>query len=422
MEDASTDGSKEILLDYVKQDNRIKIHINEKNCGAACSRNQGLKLAKGEYIFFVDADDVFEDNLLEEMAKLAIQQTPDLVYINHDIFWKDQLDCSDKRHRYYFFSEVLNSKLALCNDDRKAFIDDMQLAPYSKLYRSEFIKKNALEFQNLKSSNDVYFGIMAAFLSEKNRHTGKYENLVHVRQHNSKYRISNNRNPFDNFQAYEYIKQEMQKRNMWEIYGAIVQEKFLSNVIYEISVCDKALSKQYYYFLKTKGLSEMMLWNPLFYRKLRAVYRKMLYFFQTEEFESEWYKNIDWFSSIIDENEEKILTLFQVLEDSKQEYAIWGAGHNGELMSIFCSEHHCQCKCLIDNDKKKTGDMMNGYKVYSPETGLRAVSTVIITNQTYFNDIYEQIKQMNKKVVLISLELYLKYHISIRESSVAVDI
>ena len=54
----------EICEKYLKQDNRIVL-ITKKNQGLAASRNEGLKVAKGKYIMFIDSDDllVYEDSL-----------------------------------------------------------------------------------------------------------------------------------------------------------------------------------------------------------------------------------------------------------------------------------------------------------------------------------------------------------------------
>ena len=57
------------LENLIKIDNRIKLIINEKNLGAGESRNKGIKLSSGEFIAFIDSDDLWEKNKLEIQYK-----------------------------------------------------------------------------------------------------------------------------------------------------------------------------------------------------------------------------------------------------------------------------------------------------------------------------------------------------------------
>ena len=61
IDDFSKDGSKKLILDY---QNVIKHHFNKKNLGLSISRNIGLKLAKGKYVFMLDSDDYITDDTL----------------------------------------------------------------------------------------------------------------------------------------------------------------------------------------------------------------------------------------------------------------------------------------------------------------------------------------------------------------------
>lgn len=68
VDDGSTDGSAEICLNYVKNDNRVR-YIYKSNGGAASARNVGINEAKGEYIQFVDSDDYISSNMTEMLYK-----------------------------------------------------------------------------------------------------------------------------------------------------------------------------------------------------------------------------------------------------------------------------------------------------------------------------------------------------------------
>lgn len=76
--DGSTDESASILEEYQKRDSRIVI-INKENEGPLCARKAGLKVAKGEYIGFVDSDDWIEPNMYEELYSKAKKYDVDLV-------------------------------------------------------------------------------------------------------------------------------------------------------------------------------------------------------------------------------------------------------------------------------------------------------------------------------------------------------
>ncbi len=61
IDDCSTDGSLEVLNKFVKKYPVIKILRNEKNCGLGYTRNRGLEIASGKYVWFVDSDDWISD-------------------------------------------------------------------------------------------------------------------------------------------------------------------------------------------------------------------------------------------------------------------------------------------------------------------------------------------------------------------------
>ena len=65
IDDCSTDNSFEILKHYSSKEKRIKVLQNNKNLGAFAARNLGIKMSSGEYIAFLDADDLWIEDKLE---------------------------------------------------------------------------------------------------------------------------------------------------------------------------------------------------------------------------------------------------------------------------------------------------------------------------------------------------------------------
>lgn len=76
--DGSTDNSAEILDEYRQNDNRIKV-ISQENRGLSGARNSGLHAATGDYVCFVDSDDILMHGACERLAMECIGKNPDLI-------------------------------------------------------------------------------------------------------------------------------------------------------------------------------------------------------------------------------------------------------------------------------------------------------------------------------------------------------
>ena len=131
--DGSTDGSLDILKKYATKDDRI-IVINQTNSFVESARNNGLKIARGEYIQFVDSDDYLELNACETAYKYALQYDADVVVFGYKNFPKQVGNVKNRRYtlkhkEVKVFHGGLRSGRHLCRN-----------AIWYKLYRHEIIK------------------------------------------------------------------------------------------------------------------------------------------------------------------------------------------------------------------------------------------------------------------------------------------
>lgn len=85
VDDCSKDGSFEIISNFANRDSRIKVHKNPKNSGASVSRNKGLEEATGEYIAFLDADDLWNEHKLAEQLRFMDENHADFSIHNFDM-------------------------------------------------------------------------------------------------------------------------------------------------------------------------------------------------------------------------------------------------------------------------------------------------------------------------------------------------
>ena len=90
IDDGSNDGSEKICDEYAKKDNRIKL-IHQENRGLSAARNTGLDNMSGEYVAFLDSDDVFELEAIEKSLQA-------MLYNNVDCVVFKRIDCKTKRN------------------------------------------------------------------------------------------------------------------------------------------------------------------------------------------------------------------------------------------------------------------------------------------------------------------------------------
>lgn len=91
--DGSTDSSLEIIKKYEKKDKRIKV-VNQENQGLSGARNSGLKIAKGEYIYFMDSDDFISLDTLEICYNHSLNNRLDFIFFDAQSFTNDNIDIS----------------------------------------------------------------------------------------------------------------------------------------------------------------------------------------------------------------------------------------------------------------------------------------------------------------------------------------
>lgn len=82
VDDGSKDNSFAIVSEYCKQDKRIKL-IRQKNAGSAAARNNALRHVQGQYVSFLDSDDVWDECFLEKQLEFMQGHGAALVYASY---------------------------------------------------------------------------------------------------------------------------------------------------------------------------------------------------------------------------------------------------------------------------------------------------------------------------------------------------
>jgi len=153
VDDGSTDDSLSVLEAFRKKDDRISI-ITQKNLGAGAARNRGLGIAQGEYLSFLDADDLFEPDMLEKTYNCSKKAEADICIFRFDKF-DEQSGCFGDDG---FLQRLLPDKQCFnISDVREDCFAMTNPSIWNKLFRREFVQENGILCQELPSVNDMFF-------------------------------------------------------------------------------------------------------------------------------------------------------------------------------------------------------------------------------------------------------------------------
>ncbi len=164
VDDGSTDGSLAILDEYAGRDPRVRV-ITQPNSGAAVARNKGMDIASGEYLSILDSDDRFEPRMLEKMVEKARNTSAQIVICRCEGFE----DGTEKPvpMMWSLQDKFVPGEVFSGSQVGDALFFFVQGWAWDKLYLTSFVREHHLEFQNLRSSNDMRFTFLSLALAKR---------------------------------------------------------------------------------------------------------------------------------------------------------------------------------------------------------------------------------------------------------------
>jgi len=146
--DGSTDGSQAICEHYCQTDKRFRL-MNQTNQGLSAARNKGVEISTGEYIVFVDSDDVIKINYLEKLMQ----------YMTEDV---DIVECIFTVKKMEFLDENIETTTIIFEGDSNEAVKffpnhTLNVNAVTKLYRREIVE--AVPYIDGVIFEDVYCGI-----------------------------------------------------------------------------------------------------------------------------------------------------------------------------------------------------------------------------------------------------------------------
>lgn len=144
--DGSTDRSMEMIADIINEHNNILI-IDQANQGLSVARNTGMEYAKGDYLLFVDSDDLLVHNGLKELMGILHDDSLDLIIAGFAKLSNDEINKGIKLDNNLFSFETKTGMDIYLND-----FDPRQCYVWHTIYKREFLEKN-----NILFIPDIYF-------------------------------------------------------------------------------------------------------------------------------------------------------------------------------------------------------------------------------------------------------------------------
>lgn len=177
--DGSADDSLKILQYFREKDKRIKI-ISQENQGLSGARNTGIENAKGDYILFLDSDDMLERYALGDLYKYAKESKTDFVNFDATVFFMNKDETDNNLIKYYVRNEsygILSGK-----DMFEKMIEKNEYCDSACLLfiRREWLKEKQLSFYPGILYEDCLFTTLCMMHADK---------VLHINHRYYKYRI-----------------------------------------------------------------------------------------------------------------------------------------------------------------------------------------------------------------------------------------
>lgn len=270
--DGSTDNSLDIVNEFSKDDSRIKV-FTQDNLGAGCARNNGLKRAEGQYVFFMDSDDFIVPSFLERILDNIAVNDPDMVMFKIGTIKKNKKIKSTTLFPIdEYFDDVDFSDYTFNYEPIKKEVLNSSFAPWGKVFKKEFLDKHAdFVFDENLAYEDVLFHIKTMLCASKISFVPEYLYFYRIDTDNSL--TSYDETHFDIIKVVENVEKYLTDNGYLEEFEKEYELFRLTQITRHISIpADEKYFKTAKTLLEGIDISENDLIYPALRRKLEIFY------------------------------------------------------------------------------------------------------------------------------------------------------
>lgn len=369
IDDGSTDGSLDILQSYAKQDKRFVI-LKQEHKGAGEARNNGMNIAKGKYIQFLDSDDWFELNMLENMYNNAEKYSTDiLVCSSRKVDDSGNIIEKDNPNSPINLAITPINKVFCAREYKQNIFTLFTPILWNKLYLKDFLHSNNIKFSKLKIYEDVPFVHSSVICADKIFVLNK--EFINYR-YNRAGSLANLR-PSKTIEVVKScieLKQFLEQKNLFKEFEDAYNLALKNHIQSEISFCN---SEQYKSFLIS--LKELI---PNDWQKIQSAIRYD-------------YITLDYLYKIV----------------GNKRVMLWGASLFIKQILEKEEKPFKNILGIIDKNSGSWGKMCGNYKIYSPEAlnELKpdsVILTVLSNNESIYKNLKEELKSKYPEIELMN--------------------
>ena len=211
--DGSTDNSSKIIKEFEKKDERVRL-IDKNDKDLEKNRNIEIKESKGDYLIFLNSNDVFDNSMIEELFAKIKGNDDEIVICNSNEFKNENGTIIITKKKYFNFDNNLKKKTFSFFDIKKDFFYFLFFFPFDKIFKKKFIEDLKNKIQNLYYLDDLNF--IASIVFEANKISILDKNLINHRiGKNIKFPL--NKINFENFcVSLQNLKKKIKQKDLYK--------------------------------------------------------------------------------------------------------------------------------------------------------------------------------------------------------------
>ena len=157
--DGSSDNTEKVASDLSKKYSNVEV-VNQENSGPGEARNRGIVAAKGDYVLFLDADDLLFPWAIEKLVSEAISS-------DSDVICGDMIDSGDPQKVYKETTDEEAATKTYDSEDgyKELLYSHLRPSVHAKMYKKSLVDK--IKFSSLKYAEDLEFNLSIFRVSKK---------------------------------------------------------------------------------------------------------------------------------------------------------------------------------------------------------------------------------------------------------------